>query len=117
MKTLLLLLSIFCITKSFAQDNNIYKRQPWEDAKKKMLEHKLLYNDRLKDNRTAVSDTTIDGSVLRIKLQPKYLLNNGKGADVYAMMPYNTPCLVPDSTFRSNMPVLKSKIITTPANR
>ncbi len=95
MKTLLLLLSFFCITKSFAQDINIHKRKPWEDAKNKMLQHKFLYT-----------------SVLRIELRRKYLRNNGKGTDVYAMMPYNMPCIVADSTFRSNMPVLKSERIT-----
>jgi hypothetical protein len=112
MKTLLLLLSVFCITKSFAQDINIYKRKPWEDAKNKMLQHKLLYNNHLKENKFTISDTIIDRSVLRIELKRKYLGNNGKGADVFAMMPYNMPCIVADSTFRSNMPVMKSERIT-----
>ncbi len=112
MKTLLLLLSFFCITKSFAQNIDIYKRKPWEDAKNKMLQRKLLYNDRLKYNKLTISDTIIDRSVLRIELKRKYLGNNGKGADVYAMMPYNMLCIVADSTFRSNMPVMKSERIT-----
>lgn len=99
------------MTESFAQDINIYKRKPWEDAKKKMLQHNLLYDDQLKGNKTPVSDTTIDRSVVRIKLQPKYLGNNGKGADIYAMMPYNMPCLKPDSSYRSSMPVMRSKIV------
>jgi hypothetical protein len=111
MRTLLLLLTVFCISKTFAQDIDIYKRKPWEETKKKMLQHKLLYNDKLELNTAPISDTPVNRSVVRIKLRPKYLGNNGKGADIYAMMPHNMPCLVPDSTFRSSMPVLRSKPI------
>jgi hypothetical protein len=71
----------------------------------KILQQKLLFNDQLKENKTFVSDTVIEKSVLLIKLTPNFLANNGKGADVYVMMPYNMPCIVPDSTFHSSMPV------------
>jgi hypothetical protein len=42
---------------------------------------------------------------LKLETTGKYLGNNGKGADIYAMSPDNMPCLVPDSTFQSRMPV------------
>jgi hypothetical protein len=112
MKILLLLLSVSCGTNCFAQNIDIYKRKPWEDAKNKMLQHKLLYNDHLKENKFTISDTIIDRSVLRIELKRKYVESNGKGADVYATMPYNMLCIMPDSTFHSNMPVMKSERLT-----
>ncbi len=105
MKTFLLLLFVVCAFKGASQNIDINKRKPWEDVKKKMLQQKLLFNDLLKENKTTVSDTVIDKSVLKIKLDLKYIGNNGKGADVYAMMPHGMPCIVPDSTFHSNMPV------------
>jgi hypothetical protein len=52
-----------------------------------------------------------DPGVMRIPLKGKFIGNNKAGADIYAMLPYKMPCLVPDSTFAANMPVKKSKII------
>jgi hypothetical protein len=89
----------------FAQQVDIYKRKPWEDVKNKWLHEQRLSFDKIKENKTAVSDTIFDRSVVKIQLKRKYLSNNGQGADIYAMMPYNMPCLVPDSTYSSNMPV------------
>lgn len=108
MKTLLLLLSVFCITKSFGQDINIYKRKPWED-----LKSKNLFRNQLQNNPQLNKDSVIvvpslnnsDRSVLRLKLTKEYVGSNRNGANVYAMMPYNMPCIMPDSTFHSNMPV------------
>ncbi len=72
MKIILLLLSIVCVTKVFSQNADIHKRKPWEEAKNKILQQKLLFNDQLKENKTFVSDTVIEKSVLLIKLTPNF---------------------------------------------
>ncbi len=108
MKILLLIITAFCITKGYCQMPDMYKRKPWEDTKLKNLNrNQLQYNNQLKGNRITIADsnkTTMP--VLLLELSKKYMGSNGKGADVYAMMPYNMPCIIPDSTFRSNMPVV-----------
>ncbi len=108
MKTLLLLLGVSCVTNCFAQNIDIYKRKPWED-----LKLRNRFRDQLQDNFPLKKDSIIivpntnntDVSVLRLKLTKEYVGNNRNGANVYAMMPYNMPCIMPDSTFYSNMPV------------
>jgi hypothetical protein len=104
MKLLLLVTLTFSYLTNYSQTENIYNRKPWEEVEKKYkaeLEKKLLENKMIESKQK-------DGSmpVLKPKLTAKYLGSNGKGADIYAMMPYNMPCLVPDSTFKSNMPVM-----------
>ncbi len=47
-------------------------------------------------------------SVLKLPLTATYEGNNEKGADIFAMKPYNMPCIVPDKTFKSNMPVAEA---------
>jgi hypothetical protein len=42
--------------------------------------------------------------VLLLGNKGAYLRNNGRGQDIYVMELDNMPCLVPDSTFTSNMP-------------
>ena len=97
--------------KAFSQLDNIYQPKSWEYKKDKTAHPRLTY----KSNRKSfVNDTTKvreDKSVVRLKLRAEYQGNNGKGADIYAMQPYNMPCLKPDSTFQSRMPVAQSRII------
>ncbi len=116
MKILLLIITAFCVTAGYCQMPDMYKRKPWEDPK-----FKNLFRNQLQQNYKLNKDTIIvvpynnktDRFVLQLKLDKRYMGSNGKGADVYAMMPYNMPCIVPDSTFRSSMPVagFDSKII------
>ncbi len=115
MKTLLLLLGVFCITKNFAQNIDIYKRKPWEDLKlKNRFRNQLQNNLQLKKDSVIIvpNPNNTDMSVLRLKLTKEYVANNRNGADVCTMMPYNMPCIMPDSTFRSDMPVTNFKTNT-----
>lgn len=48
-----------------------------------------------------------DKSVLKLPLTATYEGNNGKGADIFAMQSY-MPCIMPDKTFRSNIPVAET---------
>jgi hypothetical protein len=110
MKSILLLLSVCFVGKAFCQNFDIYKRKTWENKKFQNLWEKILPREKLQENKSIKSDTPYNTMpVIKQKLSPKYSGNNGKGADVYAMMPYNMPCLVPDSTFRSSMPVKLKK--------
>ena len=49
-----------------------------------------------------------DKSVLKLPLTATYEGNNGKDADIFAMQPYNMPCIVPGKTFSSNMPIAET---------
>ena len=107
MKTLLVLLTIFLAPKAFSQLNDVFQPKSWEQKKEKAAKPQRVYKI-INDATRVVNDTTDatgDKSVLRLKLTPEYKGNNGKGADIYAMQPYNMPALVPDSTFHSRMPV------------
>jgi hypothetical protein len=113
MKTLLLLLTIFMVPKAFSQLNNVFQPKPWEYQKYKAAQPKLTYRNQLKKSFASDStEATEDKSVLKLRVTPEYKGNNGKGADIYAMQPYNMPCLVPDSTFHSRMPVKRSVMIS-----
>lgn len=106
MKILLLIIAVFCISKGYSQKPDIYKRKPWEEMKlKNLFRNQLQFNNKLKDTIILVPGNNTDRSVLQLKLDKSYMGSNGKGADVYAMTPYNMPCIIPDSTFHSNMPV------------
>lgn len=106
MKIILLLVTILFVNNVFSQTFDIYKRKPWEDQKDKMKVQKLLKIDRFKYKPAyQPGDTTFDKSVVKIGVSKEFVSNNGMGSDVYKMKPYNMPCLIPDSTFHSNMPV------------
>jgi hypothetical protein len=119
MKILLLIIAVFTVTACYCQNADIYKRKPWEDTKlKNLYRNQLQYNNPLKRNSITISDSNkITMPVLRFELSKRYLGSNGKGADVYAMMPYNMPCLTPDSTFKSNMPVMSFNNKVLPKGR
>jgi len=116
MKCLILLLIGGCITfGSFAQQTNPFKSKPWEEYKKK----RNLYqspNPTVKPLTLSapMPDTPREESnrkgVLKMPLKGRYMGSNGKGADIYAMTPDNMPCLVPQRSFRSNMPIAENNL-------
>ncbi|MES2005324.1 MAG: hypothetical protein V4450_12465 [Bacteroidota bacterium] len=56
-------------------------------------------------------------NVLQLALAPPvYQGNNGKGFDIYKSTVDNMPILMNDSSFVSNMPLLKTRIDTLPLN-
>ncbi len=108
----ILLAALFYTVHAKAQQNNIFKNKPWEDFRKKeLLTQKLKQMNPIIDNdkysQPLVTEQNHKG-VLKIPLTGTYEGNNGKGADIYAMQPYNMPCIVPDKTFTSNMPVAET---------
>jgi hypothetical protein len=94
----------------FSQNINAFTPKKWEHNNyRNFYRENILPREKSGENRL-VSDTPRNSMpVVRKNLVPKFLGNNGKGADVYAMLPYNMPCLVPDSSFRSSMPVTNLK--------
>ncbi len=119
MKILLLIIAVFTVTACYCQNADIYKRKPWEDPKlKNLYRNRILPKYQPHPNIHVFRDsnkTTMP--VLRFELSKRYLGSNGKGADVYAMMPYNMPCLMPDSTFKSNMAVINFNNKVLPKGR
>lgn len=105
----ILLTALFYTVHAKAQQNNIFKNKPWEDFRKKEL-----LNQKLKQMNPAINNDKSsqplpleqnNKGVLKIPLTATYEGNNGKGADLYAMQPYDMPCIVPDKTFNSAMPI------------
>ena len=108
-----LLIAMFYIVHAKAQQNNIFKNKPWEDFRKKALLTQKLNQMNVESNNNKNKSALLveeqdDKSVLKLPLTADYEANNGKGADIFAMQPYNMPCIVPDKTFRSNMPVAET---------
>ncbi len=108
----ILLAALFYTVHAKAQQNNIFKNKPWEDFRKKeLLTQKLKQMNPIIDNdkysQPLVTEQNHKG-VLKIPLTSTYEGNNGKAADIYAMQPYNMPCIVPDKTFTSNMPIAET---------
>ena len=102
-----LLTALFYIVHAKAQQNNIFKNKPWEDFRKKELLTQKLNQMNVESNKTKpaqLAEEHDNKSVLKLPLSATYNGNNGKGADIFAMQPYNMPCIVPDETFSSNMP-------------
>jgi hypothetical protein len=113
MKTYFFLLTaLFYILDAKAQQKNIFKNKPWEDFRKKELLTQKLNQMNLgsNNNKSAqlAEEEQDDKSVLKVPLTATYEGNNGKGADIFAMQPYNMPCIVPDKTFKSNMPLAET---------
>lgn len=90
-----------------AQQKNFFKNNPMEEFKmKELLTQKLKQMQREINNPSAkIPEKAQNNSVVKIPLKGVYAGNNGKGADIYHIQHYNMPCLVPDATFKSNMPV------------
>lgn len=106
-----LLTALFYIVDAKAQQNNIFKNKPWEDFRKKeLLTRKLNQMNFESNNKSAqlAEEGQDQKSVLKVPLTATYEGNNEKGADIFAMKPHNMPCIVPDKTFSSNMPVAET---------
>ena len=129
MKLCLLLLSLFSFTVCYCQQAEDVQHKMNELLLKRQLEEKIekenpsiiqKHDEAIQKNLEAqlqkkreekmVKENERSMPIIKPKLTAKYLGSNGKGADIYAMMPYNMPCLVPDSSFKSKMPIaLKDK--------
>lgn len=96
-----------------AQQNNIYKNKPWEDFRKKeLLSQKLKWKNPGINNPKSLQPSVTEENnkgVLRLPLTATYDGNNGKGAEIYTMQPYDMPCVVPDKTFTSDMPIAEAE--------
>ena len=68
--------------------------------------------DSLRDAFNSKSNFSIpDPGNMPVKIMEnkgEFKYNNGKGFDVYVMKTDNMPCLVPDATFKTNMPGAKA---------
>ncbi len=107
MKTLLVILLSGCITSAFSQETDFQKFRLWQKGKViKQLPDSLKKKPNQPDD-ISIHSPREQGNmpVLRFENKKTYLGNNGTGADIYSMAPDNMPCLTPDSTFVSNMPV------------
>lgn len=106
-----LLTALFYIFDAKAQQNNIFKNKPWEDFRKKELLTRKLNQMKFESNNKPAplpEKEQDEKSVLKVPLTATYEGNNEKGADIFAMQPYNMPCIMPDKTFSSNMPVAET---------
>lgn len=108
----ILLAALFYTIHTKAQQNNIFKNKPWEDFRKKeLLTQKLKQMNPIIGNNKYFQPLATEQNhkgVLKIPLTSTYEGNNGKGADIYTMQPHNMPCIVPDKTFTSNMPIAET---------
>lgn len=100
----LLLFSAFAVS-AIGQFEDLNKRKPWEDFKKK-------YNYK-KGPDIKILPKTLEGpepgqpadGVYKLPLKGRFVGSTPNGDNVYAMQPDNMPCLVPGSSFSSSMPV------------
>ena len=104
MKQLFLSVIILSAFEANAQQENIYKRKPWEQAKNQTLNN--LKNNNLVPEVTPTNkqEEQDEQGVYKLPLTGKLLGKNEHGDDIYAMTPDNMPCLVPKKT-KQNMPV------------
>lgn len=107
----ILIALIYGSLQANAQQKNIFKNNPMEGYKRKQALSQLLRNmnpiinnDKLAPNTARIEN---NGWVMKTPLTSTYAGNNGKGGDIYKMQPYHMPCLVPDKTFKFNMPVAR----------
>jgi len=92
-----------------------------EDFKRKQrLTETLRLPQAGQYNRLSVKNHEFENKdwIVKAELTGKYVGNYGNGGDVYAMQPYNMPCLVSGKTFSSDMPVFgyekDGKTVTSP---
>lgn len=134
MRTVLCVLFITWSIEAFSQVTDLNKRRQLENFEKMyrqdtMFRNKLLNERYQRDKANGVfrlpkslphqskpmqRDTQPGMPVVKLKLKGEFKGNNGKGSDIYAMTPDSMPCLVPDSTYASRMPVKSSTIIMRP---
>ena len=111
MKLVLFIISMFLFLKGSTQANGTEKQKSLEDFKKKGLTPQYPQKDLLQKGKPGTPGNPYVMPSVRPRLTRKFLGNNGNGADVYAIMPYNMPCIMPDSTFRANTPVVGGKMV------
>lgn len=113
MKPLFIILLLICIKPAFGQARYI---QPLDKMQLKPSAAEKQWrgykSDEQKNIITNVNDALFQkqqGNMPVVKLADKqiFLLNNGKGSDVYVSTTDNMRILKPDSTFRSTLPVKK----------
>jgi hypothetical protein len=104
---ILIIISLLFSCSVFAQLDNIYKNKSISEWKNKP-QFKLGLNQYTPPPfKLTVPENNINKmGVLKLETRGIYKGNNGKGSDIYVYEPDNMPCLKPDSTFHSNMPVL-----------
>ncbi len=108
----ILIAIIWCSLEGKAQQINIFKNNSMEDFKRKQMLNKLLrqMHPKINNDSSQIPQRAEDNRwLVKTPLTSIYIGNNGKGADIYMMKPYNMPCLVPDKTFTFNMPVAGNK--------
>lgn len=110
----MLLTAMFYSLLINAQKNDIFKNKTWEDFKKKeQLLQKLKPPDYLLSENSfskLPADVADYKSVFKVPLTGTFIKNTGKGTNLYTIDLYNMPCVTPDKTFASNMPVLGSEL-------
>lgn len=115
MKIILLIAATLFAKNVFSQTLDMQQRNLWKNYTGKTGSPKFYLPQTFKLMLTQQrGDTIFDKSVAKIELTKEYAANNGRGADVYIMKPYNMPCLIPDSTFHSNMPVKGFTVVQQP---
>ncbi|HEX8333834.1 MAG TPA: hypothetical protein VF622_14525 [Segetibacter sp.] len=91
----------------FAQLDNIYKNKSITEWKNKPgIKFDLNHYTPPPFKLTIPEKNINQMGVLKLESKGIYKGNNGKGSDFYVYEPDNMPCLKPDSTFHSNMPVV-----------
>lgn len=95
MKLLLGTLFALCLSITLqAQNTDLFKRNPMKEYKLKRL-----LQDSLQRVQPVVppagSFVPADPGILKFTLKGRYIGENGKGDEIYAMQPDNMPCLVP----------------------
>lgn len=88
-----------------AQSNDLLKRKPWEDVRRKWFLKDSLGKFSTRPDVVTVTPQQVKDGVYKLPLKGIYLGENGKGDEIYAMTPDNMPCLVAGKGFVSNMPV------------
>src|SRR4051812_18919933 len=107
--SLFLVALVFLSIQGKTQQKDMLKRNPMEEFQKKQRLNKLPR--QMRPHTTAdtlpVFSRKIENHnwVMGEPLKGTYVGNNGKGSDVYKVKGYNMICMVPDKTFKSNMPV------------
>lgn len=106
MKTLIFFIMVSISFSVKAQDIHIQKRKPWEEAKLKWLLRDTLNKIGAIPKTMYSTPQQVKNGVYQIPITGKFIGDNGRGDEIYAMQPDNMPCLVPGKSFTSEMPVL-----------
>jgi hypothetical protein len=99
MKTLLILVGCFISFHSLAQDQPDLKKlgRPFKLERKQALPKDTIVLPNYK--------TVIPNAITGVAGKAQLIGNNGKGQNIYVLPLDKMPCIRPDSTYKSNMPV------------